>query len=123
MVQKISAAPARGRTPSNARGPSQGTKASSRTPSATLKMPQARRTSTARRGRRYSHDLTRSLSRTDREERELSFYAYIGMPPVSYGVRPLRSPKSQSSPYTNRASTVRQPEPEEGLARSPGARR
>src|SRR5881275_3395031 len=83
MVQKISAAPARGRTPSNASGPSQGTKASRRTPSATLKMPQARRTPTARRGRRYSHDLTRTLWSTDREEGGPSFNAYIGMPPVT----------------------------------------
>ena len=64
-------------------GPSQWTEASRRTPRTTLKMPQATRTPTQRRGRRYSHDLTRNLMRTGREEGTLSAGACIGMPPVT----------------------------------------
>src|SRR5579872_5356829 len=84
-------------------------------------MPQATRTPTHRRGWRYSHDRTRNLMRTDREERGVSFGAYIGMPPVSCGGRRLRPPSSQCSLYIARTSTVRIPEPEVGLARSSGS--
>src|SRR5580704_17661830 len=46
-------------------------------------MPQATRTRTHTWGRRYSHDLTRNLMRTDREEGTMSPGAYIEMPPVT----------------------------------------
>ena len=71
--------------PAKASGPVQGAEASRTTPRTTLKMPQAMRTPTARRGRRYSHDLTRNLMRTGREGGTLSAGACIGIPPVTCG--------------------------------------
>ena len=73
---------------------------------------------THRWGWRYSRDLTRNRIKTDREGGTLSVGAYMGMPPVSCGIRPLRAPTSQGSPRTSGRSTVRTPEPEVRLAPS-----
>ena len=54
------------------------------------------------------------------EEGTLSAGACIGIPPVTCGAGPLRSPASQCSPRTSRRSTVRPPEPGVRLARSAG---
>jgi hypothetical protein len=107
--------------PAMSAAPACGEEASRTTPRTTLKMPQATRTPTHRRGRRYSHDLTRNLIRTGCEEGTLSARCMHRDASCDLRCRPLRSPTSQCSPHTSRRSTVRPPEPEVRLARSPGS--
>src|SRR6185503_18360663 len=61
-------------------------------------MPQATRTPTQRRGRRYSHDLTRNLMRMGCEEGKLSLGARIETPSVTCDAFATPVTPSQCSP-------------------------